>query len=152
MNEVTLRPLRRDDATSLHAIFTEPGVRLYLFDDVLLTSEETQEHVDAAVAHGAWAIVVDGTLGGIAALRPVRDDRELIVAVSERCWGKSVAFEAARAMIRHGFDSLGLARILATVDLPNLRSHRLMARLGFRPTGEIDGPKYRARTYVLPRP
>jgi hypothetical protein len=27
-----------------------------------------------------------------------------------------------------------------------------MARLGFAPTGEIDGPKYRARTYEAQRP
>ena len=38
--------------------------------------------------------------------------------------------------MRHGFEVLKLDRILAGVDLPNERSHRLMARLGFTPTGE----------------
>ena len=49
--------------------------------------------------------------------------------------------------MRHGFEVLKLDRILAGVDLPNDRSHRLMARLGFTPTGETGGPKHRARTY-----
>ena len=75
-----------------------------------------------------------------------------MIAISERCWGRGVAFAAARAAMRHGFEVLKLDRILAGVDLPNERSHRLMARLGFAPTGETDGPKYRARTYEARRP
>ena len=70
-----------------------------------------------------------------------------MIALSERCWGKGLAFAAARMAVRHGFDVLKLERILASVDLPNERSHRLMARLGFVPCGEADGPKYRLRTY-----
>lgn len=75
-----------------------------------------------------------------------------MIAVSERCWGRGVAFEAARAAMRHGFDVLKLDRIVAGVDLPNQRSHRLMTRLGLTATGETDGPKYRARTYEVRRP
>ena len=75
-----------------------------------------------------------------------------MIAISERCWGRGVAFDAARTAMRHGFEVLKLDRILAGVDLPNQRSHRLMARLGFAPTGETDGPKYRARTYEVRRP
>jgi [ribosomal protein S5]-alanine N-acetyltransferase len=148
---VTLRAVELDDGDALHAIFTEPGVRQYLFDDILLAREETQKHVKAARDHGAWVIRLDGSVVGLVSLRPVGRDRELMIAVSERCWGRGVAFEAARAALRHGFDVLKLERILAGVDLPNERSHRLMMRLGFVPTGETDGPKYRARTYqILP--
>lgn len=149
MSDVILRSLLPSDVAALHALFTEPGVRQYLFDDVLLTREETQRHVDAALTHDAWAIELDGVVVGFASLRPVGNGRELMIAVRERCWGRGVAFEAARAAIRYGFDVLRLERILAGVDLPNERSHRLMTRLGFVPTGEIDGPKYRARTYEV---
>ena len=34
---VVLRPLEPSDADALHVLFTEPGVRQYLFDDILLT-------------------------------------------------------------------------------------------------------------------
>jgi ribosomal-protein-alanine N-acetyltransferase len=147
-----LRRLEPTDADALHVVFTEPGVRQYLFDDILLTREETQAHVAAALTHDAWVVELDGLVAGFASLRPAGKDRELTIAISERCWGKGVAFAAAGAAMRHGFEVLKLDRILAGVDLPNQRSHRLMARLGFAPTGETDGPKYRATTYEARRP
>ena len=113
-------------------------MRQYLFDDILLTRAETQAHVEAALTHDAWVVELDGLVAGFASLRPVGQDRELMIAISERCWGRGVAFAAARAAMRHGFEVLKLDRILAGVDLPNQRSHRLMARLGFAPTGETD--------------
>ena len=144
---IELRAVESADGDALHAIFIEAGVRRFLFDDVELTRAETQEHVDAAVGQGAWTIRQDGATVGLVALRPVGPDRELIIAVSESCWGCGIALHAARQAMRHGFDVLGLEGILATVDLPNQRSHRLMARLGFAPTGEGHGPKYPCRRY-----
>ena len=152
MTGAVLRRLEPTDADALHVVFTEPGVRQYLFDDVLLTREETQAHLEAALTHDAWVVELDGLVAGFASLRPVGKDRELTIAISERCWGRGIAFDAARAAMRHGFEVLKLDRILAGVDLPNQRSHRLMARLGFAPTGETDGPKYRATTYEVRRP
>jgi [ribosomal protein S5]-alanine N-acetyltransferase len=149
---LVLRPVEVGDGDALHAIFTESGVRQYLFDDILLTREQTQAHVEAALTHDAWVVELDGLVVGFTSLRAVGNDRELMIAVSERCWGRGVAFEAACAAMRHGFEVLKLDRILAGVDLPNERSHRLMARLGFTPTGETDGPKYRARIYEARRP
>lgn len=145
---IDLRAVEAIDGDALHALFTEPGVRLFLFDDVLLTREQTQRHVEAAIDHGAWVIVQENQVIGLTSLRPIGEDRELVIVIGERHWGRGVAFAAAQAAMRHGFERLGLPRILAAVDLPNDRSHRLMERLGFVPTGEVDGPKYRARTYV----
>ena len=149
----TLRPIEPGDGDALHAIFTEPGVKQFLFDDVPPSRAETEHHVAAACAHGAWVICLDGAIVGLVSLRPVgAADRELMIAVGERCWGKGVAFAAAQATLRHGFEVLGLDQVLAAVDLPNERSHRLVRRLGFVATGESDGPKYRGRNYVLTRP
>jgi RimJ/RimL family protein N-acetyltransferase len=49
--------------------------------------------------------------------------------------------------MKHGFEVLKLDRILANVDLPNERSRRLMARLGFVPCGESKGPKHQLSNY-----
>lgn len=144
---IALRAVESADGDALHAIFTEPAVRRFLFDDIELSRAETQAHVAAAGAHGGWTIWRDSEIVGLVALRPVGADRELIVAVSERHWGSGAATHAAQQAMRHGFEVLGLARILAVVDLPNERSHRLMARLGFAPIGEGEGPKYRFRSY-----
>jgi ribosomal-protein-alanine N-acetyltransferase len=142
-----LRAVAATDGDALHAIFNEPGVRRYLFDALSLTRAETQEHVEAACGHDAWVILRDGAVAGLVSLRPTGNDRELIVVVAERHWGKGLAFAAAEAAMRHGFEVLELPRIQAAVDLPNKRSHRLMQRLGFVATGEGEGPKYRHRIY-----
>lgn len=142
-----LRAVVSDDGDALHAIFTEPGVRRFLFDDVLLTRAETQVHVEAARDQGGWTICDDAKVVGLVCLRPVGEERELIIALSERCWGNGVAFKAGRAALDHGFEALKLVRILASVDRPNDRSHRLMVRLGFTATGEKEGVRYPLRTY-----
>lgn len=46
--------------------------------------------------------------------------------------GQGLATEAARAMLRFGFEQLGLHRIAATTSADNLRSRRLVERLGMR--------------------
>jgi ribosomal-protein-alanine N-acetyltransferase len=147
-----LRAVTTADGDALHALFTEPGVRRYLFDDITPTRAETQRHVEAACQHDAWMILCDGAVAGLVSLRPVDGDRELIIAVGERYWGRGIAFAAAEAAMQHAFEVLRLPRLHASVDLPNERSHRLMLRLGFAATGEVPGPKHRLRTYVASAP
>lgn len=142
-----LRAVESCDGDALHAVFTEPGVRRFLFDDVSLTRAETQIHVEAAREQGGWAICDDGQVVGLVCLRPIGEEHELIIALSRECWGKGVAFEAGRAALNYGFEVLKLVRIQAAVDSPNDRSHRLMVRLGFTATGEKEGVKYPLRTY-----
>lgn len=109
----TLRALEPGDGDALHAIFTEPGVTQFLFDDVAPSRADTEHHVTAACTHGAWAIDLDGAIVGFASLRPVgAADRELMIVVSERWWGRGVAFAAAQAALGHGFAVLGLAASL----------------------------------------
>lgn len=54
------------------------------------------------MAHDAWAVELDGSIVGFTSLRPIDGDRELTIAVRERCWGRGVAFKAARAAMYHG--------------------------------------------------
>jgi RimJ/RimL family protein N-acetyltransferase len=57
-------------------------------------------------------------------------------------WGKGYASEAARAALAHGFDSLGLDEIVAYTAAPNLRSQRVMERIGMirDVAGDFDHP------------
>ena len=144
---IRLRAVACADGDALPAIFTESGVRQFLFDDILLTREQTQQHVEAAQDHAGWAICQDDEVIGLVSLRPTGNERELMIVIGEAYWGRGVALEAAQAAMHHGFEVLERDRILASVDFPNERSHRLMARLGFVVVGESDGPKYRLRNY-----
>ncbi|MGD9878953.1 MAG: hypothetical protein AB7U95_02340 [Reyranella sp.] len=82
---LALRPVEPGDGDELHAIFTEHGVKQYLFDDILLRRDQTQAHVEAACEHGAWVIILDGVIVGLTSLRPTGADRELLIVISERC-------------------------------------------------------------------
>ena len=47
-------------------------------------------------------------------------------------WGKGFASEAARGVLRVGFELFGLPEIVSFTTVHNLRSRALMARLGMR--------------------
>jgi ribosomal-protein-alanine N-acetyltransferase len=51
--------------------------------------------------------------------------------------GAGLATEIGRAMLRHGFDEIGLHRIFAQCRVANLSSRRVMAKLGMREEGVL---------------
>jgi RimJ/RimL family protein N-acetyltransferase len=50
-------------------------------------------------------------------------------------WGKGYATEAARELLRYGFEDLGLHRIFASHFKPNPASGRILVKLGMRHEG-----------------
>lgn len=75
---------------------------------------------------------------------------EPTIALAPEHWGRGYAAEALQAVLVHAFETLGLEHLVAVVDAPNLRSHRLMLRVGFSQTGSTaTGPCYRLRLYRL---
>lgn len=57
-------------------------------------------------------------------------------------WGRGYASEAARAALRFGFEQVGLKEIVSFTTRANLRSRRLMERLGMtcRPEDNFEHP------------
>ena len=72
-------------------------------------------------------------------------------------WGCGYAPEAARAALAHGFGALGLAEIVSFTAVGNLRSRRVMEKIGMThdPAGDFDHPSlpagHRLRRHVLYR-
>ncbi len=61
---------------------------------------------------------------------------EFGIILGERAlWGQGLGVRAGRAMLTHGFGTLGLGVIRAEVHASNARSLRLMAKLGFQAAG-----------------
>jgi RimJ/RimL family protein N-acetyltransferase len=50
-------------------------------------------------------------------------------------WGQGYAIEAARCVLAHGFDTVGLAEIVALINPENLRSIAVATKLGFARAG-----------------
>lgn len=69
--------------------------------------------------------------------------------LSSAWWGQGLMTEAITPVIRVGFELMGLELIEATADPANVRSARLLERLGFQRKEElVDGLVY----YFLPGP
>lgn len=58
-------------------------------------------------------------------------------------WGKGYATEAAHAVLRYGFEILELQEIVGMATIGNVRSHRVMERLGMKtdPSENFEHPK-----------
>jgi ribosomal-protein-alanine N-acetyltransferase len=52
-------------------------------------------------------------------------------------WGRGYASEAAAALLRFGFDELGLHKISATCDPGNAASARVLTKIGMRREGHL---------------
>ena len=85
-----------------------------------------------------WPLMAGGMVGGI----------EQIIALAPRFIGRGLATKALEAVIGHARQTLSLERLVAAVDEPNARSHRLMARAGFQVMGRAAGPVHALVLYA----
>lgn len=89
------------------------------------------------------AVVLRGsdTLCGGAGLRIEPDHRraELGYWIGVPYWGNGYATEAAEAMVKHGFETLGLHRIFASHVTNNPASARVLKKIGMRYEGRHRG-------------
>ena len=72
-------------------------------------------------------------VGGVGLLQ--KAEVELGYWLTPAAWGRGYATEAARAMVAHGRRALGLTRVVSGHFADNPASGRVLAKLGFRPTG-----------------
>ena len=77
-----------------------------------------------------------GLVGAIGlALRAAHRTADLGYWIGREHWGEGYATEAARAVTRHGFASLGLRRVFAHHMTRNPASGRVMEKIGMRREG-----------------
>ncbi|HET7538788.1 MAG TPA: GNAT family N-acetyltransferase [Polyangiaceae bacterium] len=91
-----------------------------------------------AHGYGRYVVSCDAQVVGLVGLSRTDFERGLVpgVEVAWRLafehWGQGYATEAARAVIQEGFERFGLAEVIAVTAHGNLRSRRVMERLGMR--------------------
>jgi ribosomal-protein-alanine N-acetyltransferase len=151
------REMAEADVAAAHRHWNDPLVRRFLWDDeqvALATVRAVLERSSADFAragYGMW-VLTDGAPGiaGVCGLRGAGggDDVELVYSIDPARWGRGLATEAGRAVLRHAFERLGVERVLGAVDAPNLASHRVLEKLGMTEIGASggNGLRYLART------
>lgn len=151
---LTLRTWRPADREPFAALNADP-VAMEHFPSTMTRAESDAfaNRIDARLRErgwGLWAVEVDGVADfvGFVGLNDVRFDAPFSPAVEigwrllSEHWGHGYATEAARAAMAHGFDELDLAEIVSFTVPANLRSRRVMEKLGMThsPDDDFDHP------------
>jgi [ribosomal protein S5]-alanine N-acetyltransferase len=139
-NRLLLRPWTSEDVDSLHALWTAPEVRRYLWDDIVITREVAENlvksNLESAAQHriGYWAINAphEPQLAGFSGFRIIDDgpEIELLYGLKGEHRGKGFATEASLAAIAYLWRSTEFQQVFARTDPPNEASVRVMVRLG----------------------
>ncbi|MEV5962362.1 GNAT family N-acetyltransferase [Kribbella sp. NPDC051952] len=143
-----LRPHRREDLDDLYAFHSRPEVVRYTPWPVR-NREETRAALEKKLVQGEltepgqWLVLAielreTGTVIGEVLLKWASEaDRqgEIGFALHTDYQGKGLAAEAAREVLRLGFEDLELHRIVAILDDRNAPSAQLLERLGMRREG-----------------
>jgi RimJ/RimL family protein N-acetyltransferase len=166
---VILRGWRASDRAPFAALNADPRVMEFL--PGVLTRAESDAFADRIEAHfaergfGLWAVEVPGRapFAGFVGLAVPRFEASFTPCVevgwrlAHAFWGGGYATEGARAALEFGFGKLGLAEILSFTVPANVRSRRVMEKLGMshRAEDDFDHPAlpegHRLRRHVLYR-
>jgi [ribosomal protein S5]-alanine N-acetyltransferase len=141
-DRLRLRCYRPDDAAPMFGVFGDREVMRYSMSGGDPTPEATQERVRKLIEHqerfgfSLW-VVEDRTTGAIlgdCGLKQLADGPEIEVGYrfAKAHWGRGYATEAAAASVRYGFGTLGLERIVAVVEPPNVASHHVLEKIGLK--------------------
>ncbi len=158
-----LREFSVEDIDRMHSWQSDPRyLEHYPWDRA--AREDTARLIDRFLAwqderprwRWQWAIVLGrpGRLigsSGVRRLAPESPEADVGYELDPDHWGQGYATEAVAAVVRFAFDELGLENLTARAVRTNVRSIRVLGRLGFRHTADIpagpgkDGREWPAR-------
>ena len=141
-DRLSLRAFTLDDVDVLHAVWTDPDVRRYLWDDIVISRERALEvvrsHLVSVVASGIGYWVVhtaeDNAVIGFCGFRFTEggNEIELMYGLLPQYWGRGLATEASRAALDYLWRNTTFLRVWARTDPPNTKSVEVMRRLHMR--------------------
>ena len=152
-DRLVLRRWRDADRAPFAALNADPAVVEHLQGP--LSREGSDAFVDRIEAHwdehgwGLWAVEVPAVAPfiGFVGLWPAPYVVDGMVEVGWRLardhWSHGYATEAAGEALRFGFEVVGLPEIVSFTVPQNVRSRRVMERIGLRhdPAGDFDHPR-----------
>ncbi|MCO8273211.1 GNAT family N-acetyltransferase [Actinoplanes sp. TRM 88003] len=139
---LVLRGWRDDDLDGLAAINADPEVMRYILDGAVRDREQSAAGLQKmrrdwdSQGFGLFAVERQGELIGWAGLAVPAFLPEVLPAVEigwrlgRPFWGYGYATEAAAAALAFGFEAAGLDRVISIRHVENVRSARVMEKLG----------------------
>lgn len=151
---LTLRPWQESDLEPFVKLNSDPRVMEYIG---LRTRDESAAFIRRASDHiqrqgyGFWAASLNqtGEFIGYIGLNRVLFEALFTPAVeigwrlAFEYWGKGYATEGAKAALEFGFETLNLEEIVSFTAAQNMRSRRVMEKIGMHrdPSDDFDHPK-----------
>jgi RimJ/RimL family protein N-acetyltransferase len=143
---LALREFTRADVDALVTLDADPRVMRFIGDGSVGTRALCEAGIERVLARyaednglGLWhaSRQDDGRFVGWVSLKPCGDspDIEIGYRLMHDAWGQGFATELARAMVRRGFDEVGLERIIGVTHPDNAASQRVLAKAGMRDEG-----------------
>ena len=142
-----LRQLCKDDQQNIYLLHNNADVMKYISTSKdNYTHEECREFIERQIAYydshpglGIWAAENKNTgdFIGWVALKDLDNSEYIEVGyrLIKQHWGKGYATEAARALIKYGFNQLNLNKITAVALPENKASARVMQKAGMKYAG-----------------
>ena len=149
-DRLIFRQLTLDDLDELYSLYGNPNVKRYVYEDAMTyeeTSDELKWMIDVYTSQpgfGLWGTILRETnefIGRCGLLQWTIEERpevELTYMLAEKYWGRGLGTEAARALMKYGFEVLKLPRLICCIDRENLASIRVAETLGMTFEKEVD--------------
>jgi RimJ/RimL family protein N-acetyltransferase len=145
-----LRPWREADREPFAAMNAD--ARVMEFFTKTLSHAESDAMVDRMCSHmadngfGLWAVelAASGEFAGLIGLWKPTFDAPFMPAIevgwrlAHHIWGQGYAPEGGRAALDFGFKRLGLREIVSVTSVSNMRSRRVMEKLGMTRSAADD--------------
>ena len=142
---LVIRPFNLKDAQALHGIVSQQEVMKYLPEEgmslekvrgiVSWLTECYEKNTPECILKFTLAVVMkeDQKLMGWCGLGPLEfspEEIEIFYGLSKDHWGRGIATEAAKAVLRYGFVAIKLDKIVAVTHPQNVASVRIIEKLG----------------------
>jgi ribosomal-protein-alanine N-acetyltransferase len=156
---LTLRELSDADVPAAFPLFSDPEAMRFIGKPPHATHEETLDFVRRnqllfpAEEGIGWAMCLRGAddfIGYAGHWRLMKQHlrSEIGYQMLREHWGHGLMTEALRAILRCGFQRMGLNSVEAQIDPANTRSRRTLERLGFSQDGLLRESFYFAGAYT----
>lgn len=143
---LSLRRFTPDDLEWFVALHRDETVTRYLGGTrdraaaTALLEQRVLHYYDEHPGYGIWLTTerTSGARVGFHLLNHIQGETIVQVgyALEPSAWGRGYATEMARAVLRYGYEDLGVPRIAAIANLPNVASHRVLLKAGLERRGQ----------------
>ena len=138
-----LREIQNTDFNDLFRMNSDPVIMKYVGDGSTRNHEQMIKELDMLISHyrrkpglGIWATILKETDTFVGASGLVYYDNTSEIEVGYRMlkeyWNRGYATEASLGLLRYGFETLKLCKIVSSAHVENVASRRVMEKIGMK--------------------